>query len=155
MADIENNTAKELTKLGAVIQVPFRSGNQFMGEGGLQVRSYYYIIWNYMLKGLQDVFYGIRDKTRIIADQHANLGRTVDSSIVQHLQKLRTEIKAHIKVRFAPAVLYQALTLDIYRISRTTREDLRRAWPKNASCRASSSASCPPTSPSSRTRRSM
>jgi hypothetical protein len=47
--------------------------------------------------GLQDVYYGIRDKTRAIADQHANLGRTIDSSIVQHLQKLRTEIKAHIK----------------------------------------------------------
>lgn len=28
-----------MTKLGAVIQVPFRSGNQFLGEGGLQVRS--------------------------------------------------------------------------------------------------------------------
>ncbi|THH14235.1 hypothetical protein EW146_g6077 [Bondarzewia mesenterica] len=80
IADIENNTAKEMTKLGAVIQVPFRSGNQFLGEGGLQ-----------------DVYYGIRDKTRAIADQHANLGRTIDSSIVQHLQKLRTEIKAHIK----------------------------------------------------------
>jgi hypothetical protein len=37
VADIENNTAKELTKLGSVIQVPFRSGNQFLGEGGLQV----------------------------------------------------------------------------------------------------------------------
>lgn len=47
---------------------------------------------------MQDVFYSIRDKTRVIADQHANLGRTIDSSIVQHLQKLRTEIKAHIKV---------------------------------------------------------
>ncbi|KAI0031133.1 hypothetical protein K488DRAFT_52764 [Vararia minispora EC-137] len=80
VADIENNTAKELTKLGAVIQVPFRSGNQFLGEGGLQ-----------------DIFYGVRDKTRVIADQHANLGRTIDSSIVQHLQKLRVEIKAHIK----------------------------------------------------------
>ncbi|PBK59844.1 hypothetical protein ARMSODRAFT_966671 [Armillaria solidipes] len=80
VADIENNTAKELTKLGAVIQVPFRAGNQFLGEGGLQ-----------------DIYYGIRDKTRVIADQHANLGRTIDSSIVQHLQKLRTEIKAHIK----------------------------------------------------------
>ncbi|KAG5642252.1 hypothetical protein DXG03_003353 [Asterophora parasitica] len=80
VADIENNVAKELTRLGAVIQVPFRSGNQFLGEGGLQ-----------------DIYYGIRDKTRIIADQHANLGRTIDSSIVQHLQKLRTEIKAHIK----------------------------------------------------------
>lgn len=46
----------------------------------------------------QDVYYGIRDKTRTIADQHANLGRTIDSSIVQHLQKLHAEIKAHIKV---------------------------------------------------------
>ncbi|KAG6896174.1 hypothetical protein C0992_009868, partial [Termitomyces sp. T32_za158] len=79
-ANIENNTAKELTRLGAVIQVPFRAGHQFLGEGGLQ-----------------DVYYGIRDNTRIVADQHANLGRTIDSSIVQHLQKLRTEIKAHIK----------------------------------------------------------
>ncbi|EJD06740.1 uncharacterized protein FOMMEDRAFT_75599 [Fomitiporia mediterranea MF3/22] len=80
IADIENNIARELTKLGAVIQVPFRTGNQFLGEGGIQ-----------------DIYYGIRDKTRAIADQHANLGKTIDSSIVQHLQKLRTEIKAHIK----------------------------------------------------------
>ncbi|KAF9555088.1 hypothetical protein CPC08DRAFT_712338, partial [Agrocybe pediades] len=80
IADIENNTAKELTKLAGVIQVPFRAGNQFLGEGGLQ-----------------DVYYDIRNKTRIIADQHADLGRTIDSSIVQHLQKLRAEIKAHIK----------------------------------------------------------
>jgi hypothetical protein len=80
IADIENNTAKELTKLGAVIQVPFRAGNQFLGEGGLQ-----------------DVFYSVRDKTRAIADQHANLGRTIDSSIVQHLHKLHAEIKAHVK----------------------------------------------------------
>lgn len=28
-----------MTKLGAVIQVPFRSGNQFLGEGGLQVST--------------------------------------------------------------------------------------------------------------------
>ncbi|KAJ7644189.1 hypothetical protein FB45DRAFT_784043 [Roridomyces roridus] len=80
VADIHNTTSKELIKLGAVIQVPFRAGNQFLGEGGLQ-----------------DIYYDIRDKTRVIADQHANLGRTIDSSIVQHLQKLRTEIKAHIK----------------------------------------------------------
>ena len=46
----------------------------------------------------QDIYYGIRDRTRAIADEYANLGRTVDGSIVQHLQKLRVEIKAHIKV---------------------------------------------------------
>ncbi|KAI0781756.1 hypothetical protein C8Q75DRAFT_571514 [Abortiporus biennis] len=80
VADIENNVAREMTKLAAVIQVPFRAGNQFLGEGGLQ-----------------DVYYQIRDKTRAIADEHANLGRTIDGSIVQHLQKLRVEIKAHIK----------------------------------------------------------
>ncbi|KAI6025321.1 hypothetical protein BKA83DRAFT_4259859 [Pisolithus microcarpus] len=80
VADIESNVAREYTKLGAVVQVPFKSGTQFLGESGLQ-----------------DVFYAIRDKARHIADQHASLARTVDSSIVQHLQKLRTEIKAHIK----------------------------------------------------------
>jgi hypothetical protein len=42
IADIESNTARELTKLGGVIQVPFRAGNQFLGEGGMQ-----------------DIFYGI------------------------------------------------------------------------------------------------
>lgn len=38
-----------------------------------------------------------REKTRTIADHHASLAKTVEGSIVQHLQKLRAEIKAHIK----------------------------------------------------------
>ncbi|WFC94781.1 hypothetical protein MBRA1_001415 [Malassezia brasiliensis] len=80
IADIEYNTAKEMAKLGGVIQVPFRQGNQFLGEDGIQ-----------------DVFYSIRDKTRTIADHHANLAKTVEGSIVQHLQKLRAEIKAHLR----------------------------------------------------------
>lgn len=50
------------------------------------------------LTSFQDVFYGIRNKTRQMADQHADLGRTINSSIVQHLQKLFVEIKAHLKV---------------------------------------------------------
>lgn len=36
IADIEYNTAKEYNRLGSVIQVPFREGNQFLGEGGMQ-----------------------------------------------------------------------------------------------------------------------
>ena len=36
LADIQNNVAREYTKLRAVVQVPFRAGNQFLGEGGLQ-----------------------------------------------------------------------------------------------------------------------
>lgn len=39
IADIEKNTAKELSKLANVIQLPFKAGNQFLGEGGLQVTS--------------------------------------------------------------------------------------------------------------------
>ena len=46
---------------------------------------------------MQDIFYGIREKTRSIADHHANLAKTIEMSIVQHLQKLRVEIKAHIR----------------------------------------------------------
>ncbi|KAJ7196245.1 hypothetical protein GGX14DRAFT_473834 [Mycena pura] len=80
VADVHSSTAKELAKLRAVIQVPFRAGHHFLGEGGLQ-----------------DIYSDIRDKTRVVADEHANLGRTIDSSIVQHLQKLRSEIKAHVK----------------------------------------------------------
>ena len=38
IAEIENNTAKDMMRLAGVIQVPFRAGNQFLGEGGLQVR---------------------------------------------------------------------------------------------------------------------
>ena len=38
LADVQNNIAREYTKLRAVIQVPFRAGNQFLGESGLQVR---------------------------------------------------------------------------------------------------------------------
>ncbi|KAI6035733.1 hypothetical protein EDC04DRAFT_2897755 [Pisolithus marmoratus] len=64
-----------------VVQVPFKSGTAVLGREWVA----------------GDVFYSIRDKARHIADQHANLARTVDSSIVQHLQKLRAEIKAHIK----------------------------------------------------------
>ena len=38
IVDIENNGAREMTKVAGGIQVPFRSGNQFLGAGGLQVR---------------------------------------------------------------------------------------------------------------------
>ncbi|PWN18503.1 hypothetical protein BCV69DRAFT_285132 [Microstroma glucosiphilum] len=80
IADIEYNTAKEYNRLGSVIQVPFREGNQFLGEGGMQ-----------------DIFTSIRDQTRRVADLHSGLAKTVDSSIVQHLHRLNAEIKAHIK----------------------------------------------------------
>lgn len=38
-AIIQNSASREMVKLSAIIQVPFRSGNQFLGEGGLQVRA--------------------------------------------------------------------------------------------------------------------
>ncbi|KAJ3519694.1 hypothetical protein NMY22_g13086 [Coprinellus aureogranulatus] len=44
-----------------------------------------------------DVYFPIRERTRSVADQHANLGRTIESLIVEHLRKLGVEVKAHIK----------------------------------------------------------
>lgn len=46
---------------------------------------------------LTTICHSQREKTRSIADAHANLAKTVEGSIVQHLQKLRTELKAHVK----------------------------------------------------------
>ena len=37
------------------------------------------------LEGLQGIFYNMRNKTRVMADHHANLGRTIDTSIMQHV----------------------------------------------------------------------
>jgi hypothetical protein len=37
VAGIENNAAREMTKIAGTIQVPFRSGSQFLRGGGLQV----------------------------------------------------------------------------------------------------------------------
>lgn len=149
LADIENNVAREMTKLGAVIQVPFRSGNQFLGEGGLQVR-WLHDSQSPSVHPLQDVYYQIRDRTRAIADQHANLGRTIDGSIVQHLQKLRVEIKAHIKVsRNCP---YIDISLIAPRTSKMTPENLQRRSPKNVNIPPNLSATLAQTSPFSRTR---
>ncbi|KAJ3751917.1 hypothetical protein EV360DRAFT_89249 [Lentinula raphanica] len=81
IADIQHHTARELVKLGGVIQVPFRAGNQFLGEGGLQ-----------------DVFYKVReDGIRSVAEEYEGFGRTIEGSIVRHLDKLRGEVKMHIK----------------------------------------------------------
>ncbi|KAJ3717598.1 hypothetical protein DFJ43DRAFT_1099477 [Lentinula guzmanii] len=81
IADIQHHTARELVKLGGIIQVPFRAGNQFLGEGGLQ-----------------DVFYKVReDGIRSVAEEYEGFGRTIEGSIVRHLDKLRGEVKMHIK----------------------------------------------------------
>ncbi|KAF9070792.1 hypothetical protein BDP27DRAFT_1362264 [Rhodocollybia butyracea] len=81
LADIQAHTAKELVKLGGVIQVPFRAGNQFLGEGGLQ-----------------DVFYAMREEgVRAVGEEYAGFGRTIEGSIVRGLEKLRGEIKVHVK----------------------------------------------------------
>jgi hypothetical protein len=81
LAEIHNEAATSLIKLSGHIQVSFRTGHQFLDEGGIQ-----------------DMYYSIRDKTRLVADQHAGFAKTIEGSIVGHLNKLRTEIKAHIKV---------------------------------------------------------
>ncbi|KAJ3912041.1 hypothetical protein F5877DRAFT_54595 [Lentinula edodes] len=81
IADIQHHTARELVKLGGVIQVPFRDAGFIGGEGGLQ-----------------EVFYKLReDGIRSVAEEYEGFGRTIEGSIVRHLEKLRGEVKMHVK----------------------------------------------------------
>ncbi|PBK90652.1 hypothetical protein ARMGADRAFT_1082377 [Armillaria gallica] len=59
VADIKDITVREFTKLEVIIQVPFRAGNQFLGEGGR----------------------GIHDKMRVIADRFFSMRILAGSSI--------------------------------------------------------------------------
>ncbi|KAJ4484612.1 hypothetical protein C8R41DRAFT_445020 [Lentinula lateritia] len=90
MADIQHYTAREMVKLGGVIQVPFRSSSSgggggnggFIGGEG----------------GVQEVFYKLREEgIRSVAEEYEGFGRTIEGSIVRHLEKLRGEVKMHIK----------------------------------------------------------
>ncbi|KAJ4474656.1 hypothetical protein C8J55DRAFT_398743, partial [Lentinula edodes] len=89
IADIQHHTARELVKLGGVIQVPFRGGGGggggdagFIGGEG----------------GVQEVFYKLREEgIRSVAEEYEGFGRTIEGSIVRHLEKLRGEVKMHIK----------------------------------------------------------
>ncbi|KAG0150952.1 hypothetical protein CROQUDRAFT_37461 [Cronartium quercuum f. sp. fusiforme G11] len=78
---IETNTSSELYRLGDAVHevLPLRT-SLFMTEGGLQ-----------------DILYGIRDNTQAIAEEHDAIAKTVNSSIVLHLEKLKKEVKLHIR----------------------------------------------------------
>ncbi|KAI5886674.1 uncharacterized protein SCHCODRAFT_02104189 [Schizophyllum commune H4-8] len=80
IAEAEHDNAKELAKLSAVIQLPFKPGNQFSEEGGIQ-----------------DIYASIRDKTRVIADHNTSLAKNIEATIVQDLQRTHGDIKSHIK----------------------------------------------------------
>lgn len=78
---VEQETSNELHRLGNAVHevLPLRS-TQFLNEGGLQ-----------------DILNGVRENTRVIAEEHDALAKIVHSSIVLHLQKLKTEVKLHIR----------------------------------------------------------
>ncbi|KAH7867617.1 uncharacterized protein C8R40DRAFT_1064605 [Lentinula edodes] len=82
VAGIQHYSAREMVRLGGVIQVPFRGDAGFIGGEG----------------GLQEVFYKLREEgIRSVAEEYEGFGRTIEGSIVRHLEKLRGEVKMHIK----------------------------------------------------------
>ncbi|KAJ3897917.1 hypothetical protein F5879DRAFT_1072179 [Lentinula edodes] len=104
IADIQHHTARELVKLGGVIQVPFRGGggggfgggNWGGGGGGGSGGGDAGFIGGE--GGLQEVFYKLREEgIRSVAEEYEGFGRTIEGSIVRHLEKLRGEVKMHIK----------------------------------------------------------
>ncbi|GAW07521.1 cytoplasm protein [Lentinula edodes] len=106
IADIQHHTARELVKLGGVIQVPFRGGggggfgggNCGGGGGGGSGGGGGDAGFIGGEGGLQEVFYKLReDGIRSVAEEYEGFGRTIEGSIVRHLEKLRGEVKMHIK----------------------------------------------------------
>ncbi|KAK4700279.1 hypothetical protein P7C70_g5972, partial [Phenoliferia sp. Uapishka_3] len=69
LSSIEKTAAKSTLGLMETIQVPFHEGHHFLGEGG----------W-------QEVLYEVRDKTRILAEQHTTLAQTLDKTVVTEFE---------------------------------------------------------------------
>ncbi|GAA5875669.1 hypothetical protein JCM1840_003169 [Sporobolomyces johnsonii] len=79
LADIEHAASKSTHALTETIQVPFHEGHGFLGEGG----------W-------QEVFYEIRDDTKLLAETHSTFADTIERTVVKELEGVRSELKAHI-----------------------------------------------------------
>ncbi|KAJ3871394.1 hypothetical protein F5051DRAFT_457094 [Lentinula edodes] len=105
VAGIQHYSAREMVRLGGVVQVPFRGGGGggFGGFGGGGGGGNWgggggdagFIGGE---GGLQEVFYKLREEgIRSVAEEYEGFGRTIEGSIVRHLEKLRGEVKMHIK----------------------------------------------------------
>ncbi|KAJ3860039.1 hypothetical protein EV359DRAFT_75382 [Lentinula novae-zelandiae] len=92
VADIQHYMAREMVKLGGVVQVPFRSSSGGGGGGG---GNGGFIGGE---GGVQEVFYKLREEgIRSVAEEYEGFGQMIEGSIVRHLEKLRGEVKMHIK----------------------------------------------------------
>ncbi|KAJ3846185.1 hypothetical protein EV368DRAFT_77125 [Lentinula lateritia] len=92
IAEIQHYTAREMVRLGGVIQLPFRNSSSSSGGGGGGAG---FIGGE---GGVQEVFYKLREEgVRSVAEEYEGFGRTIEGSIVRHLEKLRGEVKMHVK----------------------------------------------------------
>ncbi|KAG0260781.1 hypothetical protein BG011_001620 [Mortierella polycephala] len=86
---LENSIVKAMNKAANAIVVPFKDGEQFRGQGGLQ-----------------DVCVGIRDSVKSRAEEHANAAQFVEENVVKHLRRLKQEVKSRIRAMKADSSLY-------------------------------------------------
>ncbi|KAF9209630.1 hypothetical protein BGZ49_002786 [Haplosporangium sp. Z 27] len=89
VAVVETGISKAMGKASGVLVVPFKDGQQFLGQGGLQ-----------------DVCIGIRDSSKTKSEQHADSARFVEETIVKNLRRLKQDIKGKIKALKADSSLY-------------------------------------------------
>ncbi|KAG0016036.1 hypothetical protein BGZ81_011423 [Podila clonocystis] len=80
VAVVESGVSRAWSKAAAVLVVPFKDGHQFLGKGGLQ-----------------DVFAGLRDSTKMRAEQHMGAARFVEETVVKHLRRLKQDLKGKIR----------------------------------------------------------
>ncbi|KAF9195466.1 hypothetical protein BGZ51_000041 [Haplosporangium sp. Z 767] len=86
---LENSIVKAMNKAANAVVVPFKEGDQFRSQGGLQ-----------------DVCTGIRDSVKSRAEEHANAAQFVEENVVKHLRRLKQEIKSRIRAMKADSSLY-------------------------------------------------
>lgn len=89
IAEVETGISKAMNKTSGVLVVPFKDGQQFLGNGGFQ-----------------DVCIGLRDSAKASSEQHASGARFVEEAIVKNLRRLKQDIKNKIKALKSDASLY-------------------------------------------------
>jgi hypothetical protein len=80
LRDVHSHAAKEMQKQVAAMPVPLHESDQFLQDES----------------GLQHAFYGLRDRSKYIAEIEADWSHQIDSLIVHPLEALRKELATHV-----------------------------------------------------------
>lgn len=95
--DSQLNSAKELSKQGSGIHVPFAEGDQFVRIHSPELRKVLTVTPQIQDgHGFQNMFYGLRDNTRQMAELHNSFAHQIDNEVLSLLQENKSNLKSHL-----------------------------------------------------------